>query len=144
MIKIVRSIIIFIDHVANLSIVRQIKLSFDSIDKLNLRLIKAFIYLSQFKLNIKYRLNKQHVISDVLFRLSVKKFAKNIIISSRILNLNTFYFNILDFEDCDVYTYQSTFVIMSLEFKKAVKNEYQKKIIWTNIIDMLKKLNKQN
>ena len=33
---------------------------------------------------------------------------------------------------------------MSLEFKKVVKDEYQKKIIWTNIIDMLKKLNEQN
>ena len=129
MIKIICLIIIFINHVANLNIIRQIKLSFNSIDKFNFRLIRAFIYLLQFKLNIKYYFNKQHVILNALFHLSIKQFAKNIIISSKILNLNTFHFNILNFEDCNVYAYQNTFIIMSLKFKKVVKNEYQKKII---------------
>ena len=59
MIKIVNKItIVFIDHVANLTIINQIKLTFNNIDKLNLKLIKIFIYLSQFNLKIKYRLEK--------------------------------------------------------------------------------------
>ena len=46
--------IIYTDHVVNFSIVRQITFNFNNIDKLNLRLIRAFTYLSQFQLNVRY------------------------------------------------------------------------------------------
>ena len=37
-------IVVFIDHVVNINIVKQITFSFNNIDKLNLRLIKTSIY----------------------------------------------------------------------------------------------------
>ena len=46
--------IIFIDYIANSSIARQIILSFNSFNKLNFRIIRVSIYLSQFNLNVKY------------------------------------------------------------------------------------------
>ncbi len=39
-------------------------------DKLNLRLVRADMYLSQFDLDIKHKSERDHVISDALSRLS--------------------------------------------------------------------------
>ena len=58
MIKTIIKIIIFIDHTINSIIANQIKLIFYNFNKLNLCLIKTFIYLFQFQLNIKYRSKK--------------------------------------------------------------------------------------
>ena len=70
MIEMTFKTIVYIDHVVNFSIVRQITLNFNNIDKFNFRLIRAFIYFSQFQLNVRYRSKKQHIIFDALFRLS--------------------------------------------------------------------------
>ena len=63
-------IVIFTNHFVNIFIVKQITLISNNIDKLNLRLIRVSIYLSQFRLNIKYKFDKKHVIFDVLSRFS--------------------------------------------------------------------------
>ena len=60
-------IIIFMNHVVNFFIIQQIIIILNNIDKLNLRSIRAFIYLSQFRLNVKYQLKKRHIISNILF-----------------------------------------------------------------------------
>ena len=65
--------VIFIDYTANLFIIQQIILFFNNTNKLNLRLIRAFIYLFQFRINVRYRFNKHHIISNVLFQLSIAK-----------------------------------------------------------------------
>ena len=62
--------IVFINYIINISIVKQTTLINNNTNKLNFRLIKTFIYLFQFKLNIKYRFDKKHVISNVLSRFS--------------------------------------------------------------------------
>ena len=49
---------------------KQIKFAFNNIDKLNLRLIKIFMYLFQFAFDIYYKSNKQHIESNILSRLS--------------------------------------------------------------------------
>ncbi len=41
-----------------------------NIDKLNLRLVRVDMYLSQFDLNIRHKSDKDHVISNALSRLS--------------------------------------------------------------------------
>ena len=64
-------IIIYTDHSAVINIIKQIKLIFNNIDKLNLRLIRASIYLSQFSLDIRHKSNKQHIVFDVLSKLSL-------------------------------------------------------------------------
>jgi hypothetical protein len=70
MIKIAFNIIVvFTNHFVNSFIVRQTILNSSNINKLNLRLMRASIYLSQFQLKIKYCSKKQHIISNVLSRL---------------------------------------------------------------------------
>ena len=61
-------IIIFTNYFVNIFIVNQITFASNNINKLNLRLIRVSIYLSQFRLNIKYKFDKKHVIFDVLSR----------------------------------------------------------------------------
>jgi len=58
------------DHSATPSIIRQVKLTTSSTDKLNLRLIRASQYLSQFELDIRYKPGKTHIVPDALSRLS--------------------------------------------------------------------------
>jgi hypothetical protein len=62
-------IILFTDHEFALSIVKQTSLVITFIDKLNLRLIRAFEYIQRFNVIIKHKSDKQHIVSDALFRL---------------------------------------------------------------------------
>ena len=63
-------IVMYTDHDAALRIVKQISLTTFSIDKLNLRLIRISDYLQRFNLNIRHKLDKQHIVFDALFRLA--------------------------------------------------------------------------
>lgn len=47
-------------------------MTFDNIDKLNLRLIKAFVYFFQFQIDVRYKANKSNIVFNALSRLSVK------------------------------------------------------------------------
>ena len=72
MIKVIKSIlqiIIYTNHSAIINIMKQIKFAFINIDKLNLRLIKIFIFLSQFVFDVRHKLDKQYIVSNVLSRL---------------------------------------------------------------------------
>ena len=62
-------IVVYIDHDFVLRIVKQITLSINSIDKLNLRLIRASNYLQRFNLNIRHKFDKQHIVLDAFFKL---------------------------------------------------------------------------
>ena len=123
--------IVYIDHVVNTSIARQIILNSVNTNKLNLRLIRIFIYLSQFRLNVKHRSSKKHVISNVLSRL----FFDNEQISQQFssenaLNFDTFHDDIVDSSaDHDVYVFQKSLVIMFDEFRKQIIDDYIKKKI---------------
>ena len=44
-VKLISQIIVYINHSTIINIKKQIKLAFNNIDKLNLRLIKVFTYL---------------------------------------------------------------------------------------------------
>ena len=53
-------------------------MTFNNTNKLTFRLIRAFIYLSQYRLNVQYKLEKQYIVFDVFFKLffnveSIKK-----------------------------------------------------------------------
>ena len=67
-------VIVYTNHFVIVIIIQQIKLSLFSIDKLNLRLIKASTYLSQFFLKIKHKSNNQYVVSNALSRLFINVF----------------------------------------------------------------------
>lgn len=59
-------IIIYINYKANIKIIKQILLFIMLIKKLNFHLIYISKYLQHFNLNIHYKLDKQHIISDTL------------------------------------------------------------------------------
>lgn len=65
----IEAAVVFTDHLANPSIANQTKLTSSSTDKLNLRLVRASTYLSQFQLDVRYRPGKQHIIPNALSRL---------------------------------------------------------------------------
>lgn len=120
---------IFTNYFANSFIVRQTTLISSNIDKLNLRLVRAFIYLSQFRLNVKYYFDKLYVILDVLLHLLATKSS----IEANFDNLETFdldnYYNkyvnlkLLN----QIYIYQDTLIVIILEFKNKILDKYVKK-----------------
>ena len=105
-IEIVRQIIVvFIDYATNISIVKQTILIIKSIDKLNLRLMHALFYLSQFDLKIKYRFNKINIMLDTLLQLSFENDLTTIdCITLAELDLVSYYVDIDDlFDDSNNY-----------------------------------------
>jgi hypothetical protein len=74
------SIIVWIDYSVTTTIVKQTKMTTSNTNKLNLRLMQVDIYLSQFDLNIWHKSDRDHVISNALFRLlsfETEKFTEN-------------------------------------------------------------------
>ena len=106
-------------------------MNFNNVDKLNLRLIRAFIYLSQFQLNIKYRFDKKHVIFDVLSRLSFDNDQiDNRINSDDNLNFDSYHDNILNsFNEPNYYAFQNSLLIIFDDFRKQIIDDYIKKKI---------------
>ena len=134
-------IVVFTDHVVNASIAKQIILSFSNIDKLNFRLMRASIYLFQFRLNIRYRFDKRHVISNVLFRLSTDKFFLD---ENENLNLKSYHDDMKNsFVNDQRLAYNDAFVSMFAVFRQQLIDDYVKKKTWTNLIAMLISLSKR-
>ena len=69
----VHPVTVFTDHAANPAIVGQTKLTSSSVDKLNLKLVRASMYLSQFRLRVFHRSGKSNTIPDALSRLPTKR-----------------------------------------------------------------------
>ena len=63
-----KKIVIYIDYNVTFNIAIQITLTIIFTNKLNLKLIRAFNYIQRFNLKIRYKSNKQHIISNVLFK----------------------------------------------------------------------------
>ena len=117
MIEIARStfqIIIYTDYSITINIVKQIKLIFNNINKFNLRLMRASIYLSQFNINVRHKSNKQHIIFNVLFKLSSDANAKK--------RTNDFQND----EDTFDVIYHVILMKMFHEFKSKLKQAYSK------------------
>ena len=125
--------IIFIDHVANSSIARQTTLSSENIDKLNLKLVKIFIYLAQFDLNIRYRSEKDNIVFDALFRLSFNAISRDVEIDT--LDIEFYHFSIIDVSLTN-HAFQSSLMIIFKKFRQKLLNEYKNKS-WLTLIEML-------
>ena len=128
--------IIFIDHVANSSIARQTTLLSENIDKLNLKLVKVFIYLSQFDLNIRYRSEKDNIVFDALSRLSFNAISKDVEIDT--FDIEFYHFSIIDVSLTN-HAFQSSLMIIFREFRQKILNEYKNKL-WSTLIEMLTNL----
>ena len=112
--------IIHIDHQVVINICEQILIiAINSIIRMNIRLVKASQFFNQFNFDVKYKSKKEHIISDVLFRL----------ISS---NINLFS-NSNHFELNALYAYNTTFVELSTEFRDRIIQDYIDDSIWKKI-----------
>lgn len=60
--------IVYTDHASTLAIARQSTLITSSTDKLNLRFIQASQYLQQFRLDVRHKAGRLHVVPDALSR----------------------------------------------------------------------------
>ena len=117
-------VVIYIDHVVNSIIINQIKLIFSSVDKLNLKLIRAFTYLSQFRLRVFHRIDKSNIISDVLSRFSIiRHFNSNTKIDNLDLKFYHFHVEKSNFNENSI---RVTLIEMSSKFRKKLIVEYQK------------------
>ncbi len=119
-----QSTIIWTNHSATTIIVKQIKLSIINTNKLNLRLIRVAMYLSQFDLNIRHKAERDHVISNVLSRLSCfdeEKFTRN------------------EDDDTldDVEAYVETLMKMFIIFKERLIQVYKTNREWSTLYELL-------
>ena len=115
--------IIYIDHAAIVEIACQISLSIILTDKLNLCLIQASQYIQQFKLQIVHKLEKMHLVSDVLSWFSNHTFLNDIEFLDVLhadtqmkvshIRLNNFIYTVMMIE-------------LSANFKKHLKDDYIK------------------
>ena len=123
------STIIYIDHVVNTFIIKQITLNSININKFNLRLIRAFIYLFQFRLNIRHKSNKNYVISNALSRF----FFDNDRIDQQFsfenaINFDFFHENIIDSSNnSNIYAFQKFLIVIFDAFRKQILKDYVKK-----------------
>ena len=69
--------IIYTDHSAAVTIVRQTSLNTVSTEKLNLYLIRASEYLQRFRLDVRYKPGKANIIPDALSRLASREHPPN-------------------------------------------------------------------
>ncbi len=130
--------IVYIDYSTIISIIKQYTLSLINTDRLNLRFIRASLYLSQFPLNIKYRPGPQNIIPDTLSRL-LKKIIDDPKTSDRddvLENINAHHndANIVE----DIYAYNYTVVKISADFRDKVKTTYSEDIKWQEIYQQLR------
>ena len=118
-------IVIFTNHAANAFITKQTTLSFNNTDKLNLRLVRASIYLFQFRLDIRYRPDKRHVIFDALFKLSTDRSFLN---NDENLKLKSYHSNMTDpFVNDQCFAYHDALISMFSNFHKQLVDDYAKK-----------------
>jgi hypothetical protein len=115
--------IIWIDHAIIAVIARQTKTIISNTDKLNLRLIRVEMYLSQLELNIWQKIDRDHVISTALFRLSCfdEKFTEK-------QNADTLN---------DIKTYVDILIKMSSQFKNRLVQDYKTNKQWSALYEML-------
>lgn len=113
--------IVFTDHSAAPAIAKQTSLTTSSVDKLNMRLIRASQYFFQYQLDLRYKPGKQHVLPDALTRLPA---AKDIIgPGSELDDLTALFATAWDEATADaiVYSFSTAHVEMSSDFKGALR-----------------------
>ena len=142
--------VIFTDHNANTSIAKQTTLSSSNTDKLNLRLVRASTYLSQFQLEVKYRPGKDHIVPDALSRLSSGNGQVGSASASPgdKLDLDTYHASMMD-PSCpeqigqEIYAMNGILIGMSDDFRKRILDGYAREKSWEKLSAMLQSLRKR-
>jgi hypothetical protein len=122
--------IIYTDHSAAIPISRQTTLSTSSTDKLNLRLVRASQYLSSFNLAIRHKSGASNVVPDALSRLQAQA---DIPAAEKSDILDCLYGSTVSLSQAEldallpeVFSYHSTLVQMTDEFKTRILEGYKK------------------
>jgi hypothetical protein len=84
-------------------------------DKLNLRLVRTELYLFQYIFDIKYRANKNNILSDILSRLIRLKHDSNSLSENK---------DILEDIINEYYYYNTIIIEISDKFKNNIKKKY--------------------
>jgi hypothetical protein len=103
-----KSIIFYIDYFAVTDIVKIISLASLNTDKLNNRFVRVNQYLSQFQFDVRYKLEKHYIISDVLSRLLTK--------SKSIFNFH---------ESDNIFNNIGNFHVILIEISDILKDEFR-------------------
>jgi integrase-like protein len=115
--------IFYTDHSASAEIATQTSLKSVSVDKLNLRLIRASQYLQQFRLRVFHRPGKTNAIADALSRLQAKKTSDT---------------NLMDLDALHANAYTATLVELSDDFRAKLLDGYTKDTRWSKVMNILK------
>ena len=99
--------IVYTDHSAAIGIVRQSSLNTTSIEKLNLRLIRASEYLQRFRIKLRHKPGKANIIPDALSRLASRSYRSE---SESVLK--------------DVDAFPISLIAVSKAFRKRLLNGY--------------------
>ena len=119
-----KKVIIFTDHSATTDITRQVTLSSSSTDRLNLRLVRASQYVSQFDLDVRWRPGKQNIVPDALSRLLHSKEEERDTKSPGVLD--------------EVLAFNMTYTQMSPGYKENLQEAYANDKKWSKISNMLR------
>ena len=118
------STIIYTNHSVVVSISRQINFITFNTNKLNLRLIRASQYFFDFNLQMRHKVDKFNIVSNVFFRLQT-----DVITTKKIDVLKTLYESSIDLCDEDLITKESAFLtchIILIEMINDFKNRLKK------------------
>ena len=131
--------IIYIDHVVNSFITRQIKFINSNVDKLNIKLIRVSIYLFQFRFDVRYKFDKSHIIFDALSRLSTNNCMLND--KNDVFDIENFHDNMINSKNDVTYVYNSDLITISKKFKLKFQKDYRIDKTWIKILIMFESLN---
>ena len=119
-----KATIVYTNHFTTTSIMKQTLLFSSSINKLNLCLVHASQYISQFNLNIWWKSGWKNMVPDALSQL-LNQLNEKIEQESE---------GVLD----EIFTYHYIIVEMTNEYKKELKEAYSQDQQWERITDLLK------
>lgn len=91
------SVVIFIDHSVTIDLISQTSFITVNTDKLNLKLIQTFQFLSTLSIRIRIKPKRLHIISDALSRLTIRSENKSIKEINILENLNDIDIDIMFF-----------------------------------------------
>ena len=137
------SVVIQIDYSAILNIMRQSSItSTTSTMRMNIRLVRASQFLRQFRLDVRHKPNKEHIVSDVLSRLANSKS----MLPEDHSKLDVLYAcatqavscgNVSSSDNVSLYAYSATIVEMNKAFRRRLVLDYQSDRRWRRIAEVV-------
>ena len=118
----------YIDHSITTFIIQQIKLFIFFVNKFNLRLMRASIYLFQFIFNIRHKSNVYYIVSNAFFQtINRRNFFLNSVLNDAYLLkfVNSSYVDEIN-SMYSKHVVSNIHVQMSSNFKNVIVKNYQK------------------